>query len=289
MTEQIPTIDFMVAGFSKCGTTSLCDALSQHPDIFIPAVKEPRYFSAKNFERRHPAFRKMYEPAETGQKLGDGSPVYSSANLASLSISRIRKNNPACRFVFIARHPRKRIESFYREMHHSGTHFGVVPPFKLSSFLQEYPAAIQDTLFFDRLEQFNAEFGREAVLPVFLEDFHADAHSVAENCCEHIGVDPELLPPVGEKALNSGTAKLYDTRLLRKLRKHPRTAFRIADIAPEQQNTLFRKLGLRRAFGRKPVHWDEPAELLYQKTVVPQARKFLEFCGKPPDFWALDS
>lgn len=289
MAGQVPTIDFMVAGFSKCGTTSLCSALSAHPDIFIPAIKEPRYFSAKNIEQRQTTFKNMYAPAQTGQKLGDGSPVYSSDSFANISIPRIRDNNPDCRFVFIARHPRKRIESFYREMHHSGAHFGVAPPFKLSSFLQEHAATIDDALFFDRINRFIEEFGREAILPVFLEDFHINAQSVTQKCCQHIGVDPEKLPPVVEKALNSGTKKLYDTRLLRKMRHHPLTGFHIANLSPEKQNSLLRKLGLRRSFGKKPVFWDEPAELLYQDTVVPQARKFLELCGKPSNFWELDS
>lgn len=288
MAVQVPTIDFMVAGFSKCGTTSLCDALLQHPDIFIPDVKEPRYFSSANFEKRHKTFARMYAPARPGQKLGDGSPVYSSAALADLSIARIRKNNPECRFVFIARHPRKRIESFFREMHHSGAHFGVAPPFKLSEFLDDHAGAVQNTLFFDRISCFIEAFGRDAVLPVFLEDFYANSDSVVRACCAHIGVAPEQLPPLEAKVLNAGSDKLYDTRLLRKLRNHPLTGFRIAALAPEQQNKLFRKLGLRRPFRDRSVIWDERAKLIYQNTVVPQARKFLQLSGKPPDFWALD-
>jgi Sulfotransferase domain len=36
--------NLFIAGFNKCGTTELCDYLSQHPDIFLPYEKEPNTF-----------------------------------------------------------------------------------------------------------------------------------------------------------------------------------------------------------------------------------------------------
>jgi hypothetical protein len=46
----LPNIDqqwkpnLFIAGFNKCGSTELCDYLSQHPDIFLPIEKEPNTF-----------------------------------------------------------------------------------------------------------------------------------------------------------------------------------------------------------------------------------------------------
>lgn len=44
--------DFIVVGAAKSGTTSLFHYLNRHPDVFIPAVKECRFFSQlpKNFK-----------------------------------------------------------------------------------------------------------------------------------------------------------------------------------------------------------------------------------------------
>jgi hypothetical protein len=36
--------NLFIAGFAKCGTTELCDYLSQHPNIFLPYEKEPHTF-----------------------------------------------------------------------------------------------------------------------------------------------------------------------------------------------------------------------------------------------------
>ena len=139
------TIDFLVPGFSKCGTTTLCALLAQHPDIYIPALKEPWYFSADDFERRGADYARHFLPAFPGQLLGEGSVSYSGYEKEDISIARIRDNNPDCRFIFIARNPLRRIESSYREMHHSGVKFGLNAPYSLSENLQVFPQLIRDS------------------------------------------------------------------------------------------------------------------------------------------------
>jgi len=36
--------DFLVAGVPKAGTTALHAALSRHPGLYLPEVKEPKFF-----------------------------------------------------------------------------------------------------------------------------------------------------------------------------------------------------------------------------------------------------
>lgn len=36
--------DFLVAGVPKAGTTALHAALAGHPELFLPPVKEPKFF-----------------------------------------------------------------------------------------------------------------------------------------------------------------------------------------------------------------------------------------------------
>ena len=37
--------DFICVGMQKCGTTWLYEKLGQHPDIWVPAMKEIHYFN----------------------------------------------------------------------------------------------------------------------------------------------------------------------------------------------------------------------------------------------------
>ena len=38
--------DFFIVGAPKCGTTAMFYYLKQHPEIFMPEQKEPRFFSS---------------------------------------------------------------------------------------------------------------------------------------------------------------------------------------------------------------------------------------------------
>jgi len=276
-------IDFLVPGFSKCGTTTLCALLAQHPGIYIPELKEPWYFSAEDFEARTPEYQRHFAPARPGQLLGEGSVSYSGYRREDVSIARIRANNPACRFIFIARHPMRRIESSYREMHNSGVQFGLNAPYELAENLEVFPQMILDSCYFERISKYIDAFGREPILVLFLEDLTRDPQRELARCFRHLGVDDSF--EVGDSPrLNEGSSKYYDTRLLRWARNTPTFGFRLAAMTPAQQDRLLKPLGLRRRF-RKRVRWSDRALAIVRERVMPDARRFLAAYGKPEDFW----
>ena len=43
--EQTHIPDFIIAGAPKCGTTALAFFLSEHPNVCISRIKEPRFFT----------------------------------------------------------------------------------------------------------------------------------------------------------------------------------------------------------------------------------------------------
>ena len=46
--------DFFIVGHSKSGTTALYEMLRQHPQIYLPAAKEPWFFADELHERTPP-------------------------------------------------------------------------------------------------------------------------------------------------------------------------------------------------------------------------------------------
>tara|TARA_R110001592_G_scaffold215025_2_gene468314 strand:+ start:93576 stop:94421 length:846 start_codon:yes stop_codon:yes gene_type:complete len=278
-------IDFLVPGFSKCGTTTLCALLAQHPGIFIPALKEPWYFSAERFSRDAPGYRAHFLPALPGQLLGEGSQSYSTFRDEDVSIGRIYDNNPDCRFIFMVRNPLDRIESSYREMHNSGPKYGINAPYSLLESLEAFPQIIRDSLFFERISKYLAAFGADAIQVLFLEDLNSQPQVELEKCFSHLGVDPafRLEQPLH---LNKGETKLYDARLLRRLREMRWSGSRIAKIRLQQQDKVFKRLRLRRVFGEASV-WDARSLAIARELVLPDAQKFLAYFGKPSSFWRL--
>lgn len=276
-------IDFLVPGFSKCGTTTLCALLAQHPGIYIPELKEPWHFSADDYPRRRDGYDKHFVPALPGQLLGEGSVSYSGYEKEDISIVRIRENNPDCRFIFIARHPLRRIESSYREMHHSGVKFGLNAPYGLAENLEVFPQMIRDSMFFERISKYVNAFGSEPVLVLFLEDLRRQPQREMERCFRHLGVDTDFRI-VEAPRLNEGSSKLYDTRILRYIRSKPWSGFKLSKLSPEEQDRLLKPLGLRRTFN-KPIQWDERSMALVREKVMPDSLRFLQAYGKPADFW----
>jgi hypothetical protein len=278
-------IDFLVPGFSKCGTTTVCALLAQHPGIYIPELKEPWYFSSNDFPRRQADYIQHFSPALEGQLLGEGSVSYSGHEQEDVSISRINDNNPACRFIFIARNPLRRIESSYREMHHSGVKFGLNAPYGLADNLEVFPEMIKDSCFFERISKYVNAFGEPAILVLFLEDLTREPQREMEKCFRHLGVDPgfQIDPKL---RLNKGSSKLYDTRILRYLRSKPWSGFKLARFSPEAQDSFLKPLGLRRTFST-PVEWDAKSLAVVRAKVWPDAQRFLRAYGKAPDFWRI--
>ncbi len=281
-------VDFIVPGFSKCGTTTLCALLDLHPAVFIPAIKEPWYFSHDDFETQHECYDEHYANAGDDQLKGDGSTDYTGYLREEISAKRIFDNNPDCRFIFIARNPRSRIESSYREMHHSGVHFGLNAPYALGDCLRTFPQMIQDTLFWQRICTYRDVFGDDAILVVFLEELKTDQNRVLADCFDHIGLSSKDMPDATTIKLNAGSRKLYDSRLFRFLRSNRFTGLKLAKIDGERQDRIFSHVGLRRSFGKQPLQWDEHALDVFNSEIAPDCLRFLEYCGRQPGFWNLN-
>ena len=53
--------NFLCVGAQKAGTTTLYDILNQHPDIYLPKIKETKYFAAdEKFNRGLDYYERKY-------------------------------------------------------------------------------------------------------------------------------------------------------------------------------------------------------------------------------------
>lgn len=112
---------FFVIGTAKSGTTSIYQYLSQHPDIFLPNVKEIHYYSnatSKNdFDFIKPksnktyhtkvikdeqAYNSLFEKASKETYLGDCSPSYFYDENAA---KRIYDDYPESKLIVVLRDP----------------------------------------------------------------------------------------------------------------------------------------------------------------------------------------
>jgi len=112
--------NFFIVGAANSGTTSLYTCLNQHPEVFLPALKEPHYFAHLRpaYEQRYmrtyvteeKAYLKLFRRAAGYRAIGEASPSYLFDAEAPL---RIRSVVPHARIIMLLRDPVERAHSHY--------------------------------------------------------------------------------------------------------------------------------------------------------------------------------
>ncbi|MGB5820430.1 MAG: sulfotransferase domain-containing protein [Saonia sp.] len=125
--------NFLIIGAAKSGTTSLFAYLKQHPEIFMPAMKETNYFALKNCnpELNGPGdlnwykssitnekdYLELFEVSETHLVIGEASPTYLHSACAPENIFNF---NPDIKLIAILRDPRYRALSYFHHCRRIG-------------------------------------------------------------------------------------------------------------------------------------------------------------------------
>ncbi|GAA2327162.1 sulfotransferase [Dactylosporangium salmoneum] len=125
--------DFLVAGVPKAGTSALHAALVRHPQLFLPSVKEPKFFltdgppprrggpgDVQTYQEhvwRRADYEALFDPAPPGALLGEATPFYLHDLAAH---ERIAKLVPHARLVLLLRDPVDRAHSNWSHLWGAG-------------------------------------------------------------------------------------------------------------------------------------------------------------------------
>ncbi|MEX0671144.1 MAG: sulfotransferase [Pirellulales bacterium] len=280
--------DFIVIGFSKCGSTSLCSMLDAHPEIAMTRQKESNFF-LWNYKQGWEWYRDQFSGSVPQQLRGDGSVFYSATEWERTASRRIAAANPRVKLVWIARHPLKRLESSYREAHHSGHYFHFHAPYSIGEYLRQTSAAIDDTRYWSRLNHYRDLLPDSQFHVLFLEDLMANREAELGRLFAFLGVS-QTLPRSHDAAdwLNKGADKFYDSRLMRFCRTAPVLRRCVKAAGTDVVNRAGRRIGLRRPFVG-PIHWHDRDRAWAHDAVREDALRLLQFAGKPTDFWNFSS
>ena len=110
--------NFFIVGVAKAGTTSLSEWLKQHPQIYIPALKEPRYFASdlvdpivRNVVRTKEDYLALFVKARNHKARGEASTSYFTH--WQQVPERIKRTIPDARIIILLRDPVERAYSSY--------------------------------------------------------------------------------------------------------------------------------------------------------------------------------
>jgi hypothetical protein len=209
--ERLP--DFFIVGHPKCGTTALYEMLRRHPQIFMPALKEPQFFASEMrvgapehvgvLPTTLPEYLSLFAPAGPEQRAGEASPSYLRSRTAAELIAGVQ---PAARIIAIVREP----ASFLHSVHLQFVQAMIEPEYDLRTALSLeqdrrdgrdvprnsfWPQALyysEHVRYVEQLQRFHAVFPAEQVLVLIYDDFRADNEASVRAVLRFLEVDDTL-------------------------------------------------------------------------------------------------
>jgi len=191
------TPDFLIIGAPKCGTTSLAATLNNHPDVYIPPIKEVGFFmSEKNWKKGVDWYVSYFEDTSGGEEVGEATPYYLQSPEAPVRIAEVC---PKARLIAIVRDPVERARShyWYRRRH------GKEPREVQEAFeaeiarypdMKEEDYLIPSGLYARQLERYVDIFGRDQIHVLTLHRLTSSPGLALRRLQNHIRIEPRSLP-----------------------------------------------------------------------------------------------
>ncbi len=202
--------EFFIVGHPKSGTTALYKILRQHPQIFMPSVKEPEFFSRDlSPGSQSPSldgYLSLFDPAEPTQIRGEASVLYLRSRIAASRIAEVR---PDAKIIAILREPASFIEALHLEFLRTSARLeredlrtAMALEHVRRTQAEATPAACSPLLLYsdyvryvDQLRRYHAAFPREQVLILIYDDFRGDNDAVVRQIYDFLAVDATAAVP----------------------------------------------------------------------------------------------
>ena len=164
--------DFVIIGAMKCGTSSLHAQLAAQDGFFMSEPKEPNFFSDDDvYAKGTDWYQGLFAGGEDALK-GESSTHYAKRPTYPACFERLSATLPRARFIYVMRDPLDRLVSHYIHEWTMGNVKGT-----LSEEIETARELIDYGRYAYQLEPYLAHYGRERILPVFLERMNADPQS----------------------------------------------------------------------------------------------------------------
>jgi hypothetical protein len=280
-------LNYMLIGASKCGTSTICNHLSQHPDIFMVECKEPQFFSIDSvYDQGIDWYESLYDGVNTEKMIGEGSNTYTMKEVFPKTLDRMVsyfENIQDLKLIYCVRDPIRRIESYWLELR---AHGGESVHYDFNQAVRVNRKWLVDSSnYWQQINVYRSLVPDHNIHIIFFEDFIRSPQEIMSQCFDFLGVDPDV--PLKDRELHFGqtSGRKIPRNILSKLRAY--WLFRTgAKLVPE-----FLREFLKEHFLFKPITGHPQLNPQAREWVVDILEKdteqFLEFYNKPKDFWKL--
>ncbi len=184
---------FIGIGAQRAATTWVYQCLKEHPQIFVPNLKEIHYFN-ENYEKGNHWYQEFFGPGEGCQAIGEITPNYLNVPEA---LERIARDLPSVRLFVILREPISRAFSAYSLLHEKFGHLS-------------FQEACETTNYFLKLSRYSEDlqrvfelFPENQVRIFFYEDVQEQPQELLRDLYRFVGVDDTFQPKAAHQVYNA--------------------------------------------------------------------------------------
>lgn len=163
----------------KCATSTLYTQLAAQPNIFLPTLKEPNFFSDDEvYNKGTNWYSSIFDQAPLDSIIGEASTHYTKLPDYPHTINRIIGLLPNVKIIYIMRDPVERLISHYI---HEWTMNRISLP--INEAVLKYSELTNYGLYSMQIKPYLEHFGSKQILPVFFERLtNRPQHELARVC-----------------------------------------------------------------------------------------------------------
>jgi len=262
---QLPR--FLIIGAAKCGTTSLYHQLNQHPQVYLPAVKEPTFFSEHGvgtWGKGLDWYRSLFADAGDDQISGEASTSYTKAPWYGDAAAKIHQTVPDVKLIYMVRDPVDQIISHYEHMLFAEQVSG-----NLTQNLMNNDFLIKVANYKEQIALYAELFPRQQILVLVMENYIKNNSETFNTICDFLGIDKVTVP-----------LRQSNARRQRKILKHPvlKRFKKVSKMSPNERQKELPNWMLKPQAKVKPM--DKHVDFIHDSL----SDDLQEFA----DYWELD-
>lgn len=268
--------DFFIVGHHKCGTTALYEMLRRHPQVYMPDLKEPRFFASDlrfQFEEKpsdylpktYEEYLSLFEAARPEQRVGEASPSYLKSHVAAQAIAEAQ---PAARIIAILREPASFVRSLQLQLlqEHVETEKDLRKAIAGEQIRRSGRLVLRysdHVHYVEQLRRYHAVFAPEQVLVLIYDDFRADNVGTVRRVLRFLEVDDQAPIEVMDANPTVNVRSVRLDEMVRRLygRSGPAKVVKAAvdEVTSEQVRRKLMRILRRQILYGKPQPPDEGA------------------------------
>lgn len=265
--------NFFIVGAPKAGSTSLFYYLDAHPDVFVPAIKEPNYFSYQATINQQLYYHEkgigdwnkyllLFESANSKKAIGEASVSYLFYPEAA---QNIKKEIPNAKIIIMLRDPVERAYSHYYmdyKLGYVNCSMEDVILNKEKSKLNKlyYQQFIELGFYYEQVKRYFDLFGKENVMIILFEDFKTNTDYEVRRLYRFLAI---------EENINVNTTVRYNSfatprnKIIRKIYKNKSLRILFRKIFPQKLTSVIKKIILTKTKNNLP----DPSTVKYLKAL----------------------